>query len=650
MIEYLFTFFAILVSIYIVFFHKKSSKEEEEETIVVTSTPTLKVPEKETKPAEAANDSKFPITILYGSQSGTAEDLSAILKKEALRRNFRVKVCDLETYNRDDLEKEKMVIFLVATYGEGEPTDNSREFHDWLSNGDLPDNVFENVNYTVFGLGNTTYEHYNRMGRSFDKLLKKYGAHTVYARGEGDDNGCLEDDFNNWKAGLWTGIAEFFVLEDLLQEARNAPFVRDTKVILYDPSFELPEKTSTSSEVDLKNPRLSKISEIRELHTEKSDRSCLHIEFDLADKMTYEPGDHLGVYPENQPSLVARLASRLGVDLDQKFSLVSTESETKTVVGPCTVRHAFSSLCDITSLPRKNVLKVLAENTDNPADKEFLFQLASGSSRDQGPNSYESWIKKDLRNIVEVLEDLPSVKISFDLLVEILPRLSARYYSISSSLKLNPGKVSATAVLVNYTKPTGKVHDGVCTTWFKQKQTGTSELTAPIFLRKSTFRLPANPKFPIIMVGPGTGLAPFRGFIQERKYQMQTASPETTFGESLLFFGCRTRDQDYIYQDELEKAVEEKVLSHLFVAFSRETQEKVYVQHKLKENGALIWNLIDSKNAYLYVCGDGHQMAKDVQEALTSIAIEHGKLGKQQSEDYVHSLQSVGRYLQDVWY
>jgi len=181
-----------------------------------------------------------------------------------------VKISDLETYNRDDLENEKMVIFLVATYGEGEPTDNSREFHEWLSS-DLPENVFENVNYTIFGLGNTTYEHYNRMSRVFDKLLTKYGAHTVYARGAGDDNGCLEDDFNNWKAGLWTAVAEYFVLEDLLQESRNTPFVRDTKVILHDQSLEIPQKSQTSAEVDIKNPRVSKISLIKELHTPKSD-------------------------------------------------------------------------------------------------------------------------------------------------------------------------------------------------------------------------------------------------------------------------------------------------------------------------------------------------------------------------------------------
>jgi len=373
------------------------------------------------------------------------------------------------------------------------------------------------------------------------------------------------------------------------------------------------------------------------------------LEFDI-DNLTYEPGDHLGMYPENQTSLVTKLAQRLGVDLDQKFSLVSTESDSNVVLGPCTVREALTSLCDITSLPRKNVLKVLSEYTDNPEDKAFLIQLASGSAREQGPKTYESWIKKDLRNIVEVLEDIPSVKIPFDLLVEILPRLTPRYYSISSSLKLNPSKVSITAVLVNYTKPTGRTHDGVCTTWLKQKQTGqNTELSAPIFMRKSGFRMPSNPKTPIIMVGPGTGFAPFRGFIQERKHQLQT-SPETSFGEALLFFGCRTRDQDYIYQEELEQAVEEKVLTGLWVAFSREKEEKVYVQHKIRENGALVWDLIDAKGAYFYVCGDGHRMAKDVQDALTAVAVEHGKLTQQQAEEYVHSLHSLTRYLQDVWY
>jgi len=596
------------------------------------------------------NDDRFPLTILFGTQSGTSEKLAVLLKKEALQKNFRVKLLDLENYKEDDLEKEKMVIILISTYGEGDPPDAARPFYEWLMSESHSDDELSKVNYTVFGLGNKTYDHFNKMAKDFDTRLSAMGAHCVYPTGEGDDDGCLDDDFSSWKSGLWVAIGEHFSLKNL-SELGSAGYVRDTKLILHDSSFELP-KTSSGKKVDQKTPFISTIKSTRELHTSNSDRSCLDIEFELNEQFSYLPGDHLGVYPENSSDLVKRLASRLEVDLNQKFSLVSVENSETVVMGPCTIQHALSRLCDITSLPGKNLLKNLSEYATDPQEKEFLLKISSTTKE---PPSWESWIKQDLRNIVEVMEDMKSVKIPFDLLLELLPRLAPRYYSISSSRKLKPSSVHITAVHVRYEKPTGRVHDGVCTTFLREKHLSreseekTSDFSAPIFVRKSNFHLPSNPKVPVIMVGPGTGIAPFCGFIQERKSKVREAAEGTEFGDFVLFFGCRERCTDFIYQQELENAVQEKVLSHLFVAFSRESSEKVYVQHKIKEQGKLIWDLIDRKGAYIYVCGDANKMAKDVSSTLHAISVEHGNLTPQQSKAYWHSLQNCGRYLQDVW-
>eukprot|EP01099_Mayorella_cantabrigiensis_P008831 TRINITY_DN871_c0_g1_i2.p1 TRINITY_DN871_c0_g1~~TRINITY_DN871_c0_g1_i2.p1 ORF type:complete len:492 (+),score=102.45 TRINITY_DN871_c0_g1_i2:551-2026(+) len=490
------------------------------------------------------------------------------------------------------------------------------------------------------------------MAQDFDSRLSDLGAFRVYPKGEGDDDGCLDDDFNNWKSGLWTAIGEHFSLKNIT-ESVNTGYVRDTKLVLHDQDFEVTTNTSVKK-YDHKTPFISKIVSTRELHTPNSDRSCLDVEFELAQSLSYSPGDHLGVYPENRPELVKRLINRLEIDANQKFSLVSVENPNSVVLGPCTVLHALTCLCDITSLPGKNMLKVLSEYATDPTEKEFLTKISSASSRSGDSNTWDSWIKHDLRNIVEVLEDLPSIKIPFDLFLELQPKLAPRYYSISSSRKLNPSTVHITAVHLHYDKPTGRVHEGVCTTFLKEKHDARENnlscgLIAPIFVRQSNFHLPSNTKVPVIMIGPGTGIAPFCGFIQERKIRMQEAAPGTEFGEFILFFGCRNRCTDFIYQKELENAVQEKVLTQLFVAFSREASEKIYVQHKMKEEGQLVWDLIDRRGGYLYVCGDANKMAKDVSATLHAIATEYGKLTTQQSNAYWHSLQSCGRYLQDVW-
>jgi len=285
----------------------------------------------------------------------------------------------------------------------------------------------------------------------------------------------------------------------------------------------------------------------------------------------------------------------------------------------------------------------LVEYATNSEEKTALARLSSdGDPSDE----YSKFIKQDQRTIFEVLQHFPSVNPPLPHILELLPRLAPRYYSISSSSNAHPGRVHITSIVVRFHTPTGREHHGVASTWLAKLPVGTK---VPVFVRESHFKLPATPA-PIIMVGPGTGLAPFRGFLQEIKHR-RTAKGQADW-ESVLFFGCRHRQYDYIYEEELAGFEQDKTLTHLHVAFSRESSQKVYVQDKLgdHEMKETLWHFLNDKKGYFYVCGDARQMAKAVHQTLINVVKECGKMNEEQAIAFVESLQKSGRYLQDVWF
>lgn len=354
---------------------------------------------------------------------------------------------------------------------------------------------------------------------------------------------------------------------------------------------------------DAKNPYLAKIRVNRELHR-GGGRSCMHIEFDIeGSKMRYEAGDHVAIYPVNDTDLVQRLGKLCGdADLDVVFSLINTDLESsKKHPFPCptTYRTALTHYLEITALPRTHILRELVEYCTDEKDKEFLKLISSTTP--EGKALYQSWLQNSCRNIVHILEDVKSCRPTLDHICELLPRLQPRFYSISSSSKLFATTVHVTAVLVQYETPTGRTNHGVATTFLAAKRPAddTDVVRVPIFVRKSQFRLPTKSETPIIMIGPGTGLAPFRGFIQERDLARRDGK---TVGETVLYFGCRKRSEDYLYDTELEQYAKDGTLT-LRTAFSRDQPEKRYVTHLLAEDALKVWQIIGEKNGHLYICG-----------------------------------------------
>jgi cytochrome P450/NADPH-cytochrome P450 reductase len=577
-----------------------------------------------------------PLLVLYGSNMGTAEELARRMAQDGEDNGFSAKVAPLDDYvNR--LPKEGLVVITSASYN-GLPPDNAVKFCEWLRSVESPD-ALAGVNYAVFGCGNRDWAAtFQAVPRLIDERLSALGAKRIYALGEGDARDDFDGQFQKWYGPARLAVAKEFNLAPLTNEAAKP---------LY--KLEIVPGEQMSPFVDSFNAQPMTVRVNRELHRKDgehaSDRSTRHLELALPAGVTYRAGDHLGVIPHNSESLVERVAARFGFERDTFIRLRRTGNR-KTFLPTdqtISVYRLLSDYVELQEVASRAEIQRLLEFTECPPEKIRLAALIGDDEASATRYREEALAKR--KSLIDLLEEFPACALPFELYLEMLSPLHPRYYSISSSPLVDARNCSITVAVVEGPARSGRgVFEGVCTNYLRRQPEG-SVIYAFVKDTKSAFRLPDDPATPIVMIGPGTGLAPFRGFLQERA---ALKSQGRQIGASLLFFGCRHPQQDFIYEDELREFAGQGI-TKLATTFSRVAgQKKCYVQDEIYARRDEVWQMIE-QGAVIYVCGDAGRMAPDVRRTFAAIYCEKTGANEAAAEEWLNALMTQHRYLVDVW-
>lgn len=547
-------------------------------------------------PAQAEQTISKDVTILYGSQTGNAQGLAENTGKALEAKGFNVTVSSMNDFKPNNLKKLENLLIVVSTHGEGEPPDNALSFHEFLHGRRAP--KLENFRFSVLSLGDSSYEFFCQTGKEFDVRLAELGGERLYPRVDCDLD--FEEPANKWLKGVIDGLSE--------AKGHSASAAVPA---------EAPAGTSPYSRT---NPFKAEVLENLNLNGRGSNKETRHLELSLEGSgLTYEPGDSLGIYPENDPELVDLLLNEFKWDASESVT-VNKEGETRPL------REALLSNFEITVLT-KPLLKQAAELTGNDKLKALVENREELKAYTQG------------RDVIDLVRDFGPWNVSAQEFVAILRKMPARLYSIASSLSANPDEVHLTIGAVRY-EAHGRERKGVCSVLCSERlQPGD---TIPVYLQSNkNFKLPQNQETPIIMVGPGTGVAPFRSFMQERE---ETGAK----GKSWMFFGDQHFVTDFLYQTEWQKWLKDGVLTKMDVAFSRDTEEKVYVQNRMLEHSKELFQWLE-EGASFYVCGDKTNMARDVHNTLVEIVETEGKMSREEAEAYLAEMKKQKRYQRDVY-
>jgi sulfite reductase (NADPH) flavoprotein alpha-component len=553
--------------------------------------------------SSASAEALVPLSIVFGSQTGSAENLAKRIAKEAGRRGFAPTVHDLASYPTAQLASEERLLIITSTYGDGEPPDNAKAFWSFLSSPSAP--KLSQTRFTVCALGDSNYPKFCGFGKDVDLRLEALGASRLHPRVDCDLD--FEEPFAKW------------LNEALAQIKSQSAGQPQSKIEAAAPAAEIPSQDS--AKYSRTNPFPAALVANRPLNAPGSGKDTRHFEMDLdGSGLSYEAGDVLGVIPTNCPELVEDILAALKCSGNE---MVPGRDGAEAPLRETLLRHyeitkvAQPFLAAMAERSGDEALKKLASPGANGALAEFLYG----------------------REMVDLLLAHPSAKFGPKEFVALLKKLQPRLYSISSSPKANPGRVHLTVNVVRYDSLARK-RKGVCSTFLADRVEHAK--LVPVFVHANkNFRPPANGETPMIMVGPGTGIAPFRAFLQERR---ATGAK----GRNWLFYGDQRAATDFMYRDELESMQREGALTRLDTAFSRDQAEKIYVQDRMRENAKELFAWLED-GAHFYVCGDAKRMAKDVDAALHEVVRVGSGCTAEQSAEYVSRLKKEKRYQRDVY-
>jgi cytochrome P450/NADPH-cytochrome P450 reductase len=578
-----------------------------------------------------------PLLVLYGSNLGTAEELATRVADLAEVNGFATKLAPLDDFV-GKLPEQGGVLIFCASYN-GAPPDNALQFVKWLG-GDLPKDAFAKLRYALFGCGNSDWAAtYQSIPRLIDEQLAAHGARSVYARGEGDAHSDLDGQFEDWFAKAAPhAVKEFGVDSSFTRSADDEPLYRIEPVA----------PSAVNAIVALGGVSPMKILVNSELQNKNganaSERSTRHIEVQLPPDVSYRVGDHLSVVPRNDPALVDSVARRFGfLPADQIRLEVAEGRRAQLPVGDTvSVGRLLSEFVELQQVATRKQIQIMSEHTRCPVTKPKLLAYVGDDAASS--ELYRSDIFAKRKSVFDLLEEHPACELPFHAYLEMLSLLAPRYYSISSSPSGDPSRCSVTVAVVEGPAGSGRgIYKGICSNYLAGRRAGET-IHATVRETKAGFRLPDDASVPLIMIGPGTGLAPFRGFLQERAARKGQGH---NLGPAMLFFGCRHPDQDLLYADEL-KAFASDGITELYTAFSRGEGPKTYVQDLVAAQKERVWSLIDN-GAIIYVCGDGSKMEPDVKAALVAIYRERKGADADAGQRWIEDMGTQNRYVLDVW-
>ncbi|KAI9795232.1 MAG: NAPDH-dependent diflavin reductase [Piccolia ochrophora] len=644
-------------------------------------------------------------SILYGSETGTAQDAAEELGRITERLHFVTRIVELDACNISSLRQNSLVVFVVSTTGQGDLPANARSFWKSLLRKRLPVDVLQDVAFTLFGLGDSSYPKFNWAARKLHKRVTQLGAKEIYPRGEADEQHPegIDGGFLPWSVDFRKHILHLFPLPDHSQPIPGN--------VLLQPKWTL-ELADSHADKNVAEPGLAQavhapddsaeamgeeqhaeqlaervverfipknsftvtLDQNARLTPETHWQDVRHITFTSPTLLDYGPGDTLTIFPNNFPEDVDHLISLMEWDTIADISLrlvPTTLSVSKANYPPpplpnlplkscLTLRELLTHHLDITAIPRRSFFSLIAHFTQDEMQQDRLQEFTNPEYVDE----LYDYTTRPRRSILEVLQEFDSVKIPWAWAATVLPILRGRQFSIASGGRLkrstcvqSKSRIELLVAIVKYRTVIKRIRQGVCTRYLASLSQGT---TLNVVLQTGGLNMSKSEgKRPVVMVGPGTGIAPMRSLLWERlawkdeattqrNGHDETQQTESELGEQLLFFGCRNKGADYFYKDEWEELGQSLSLG-VFAAFSRDQRHKIYVQDIIREQSPKVFQLLHQRAGIVYICGSSGKMPQAVREALIEVFQAEGGMEREASEAYLLSMEKEGRYKQETW-
>jgi cytochrome P450 / NADPH-cytochrome P450 reductase len=572
-----------------------------------------------------------PLAVLFGSNLGTAEGIATRLAQEGTERGYDVTLGSLDDYVEQ--LPAKAAILVCSSYN-GLPPDNAIKFHHWMD--EAGQDAFDELSYTVFGCGNTEWATtYQAVPTQLDAGLEQHGARRIHPRGAGDVRGDFDAAYRNWHDTLWKDIATTLGVDAPHETDESQPRL----------SITVTNRQVTNPVIMSYHAQAAVVRDNHELLGANAGRSTRHVEVALPSGVAYKAGDHLGVLPRNNINIIRRVMLHFGLDAGSYLTIIPNRGNHTHLPTdePAPLLGILGSCVELQDPATRSDIEVMARYTSDPEQRSSLEGLVG--TDDESQTRFRNEVLARGRSLLDLLEDYPACDMPFEIFLDRLPPLRPRYYSISSSPMVSPDMCSiTTGVLRGPARSGAGEFNGVCSSYLESNAPNS---TVFAFVREPTiaFRPPDDPQLPMIMIGAGTGLAPFRGFLQERAAQRAGGVPVAT---SLLFFGCRTSEDDYLYEDELRRYEADGVVK-VDAVFSREGNPKRrYVQDAIIERSDEVWDLIANRHANIYICGNANTMAPGVRTALIQV-FRMNSGGSTDGNNWLAGLRAEGRFLEDIW-